>query len=98
MNRSTRIGAITMAVSVILAFAALAFSEGWFAELDLFRIIMGVLTICLEHTEGLYQKCVDSVPTKYTLLFCLITFSIGLLMYRGVISIPAASNDKGDSE
>jgi hypothetical protein len=88
-----------MAASVVLAFAALAFSEGWFAELDLFRIIIGVLTICLEqHTYDFQQKCVVGVPTKYPLLLCLITFAIGLLMYRGAISIPATRKNEGEGE
>jgi hypothetical protein len=96
MDRDKKIGAITMTASVILIFAFLALSDGWYPEVDFFRLLMAALKVRMFKDEEAYDSYFIDTPTKYLVLLCLIGFGVGLLLYRGIIQLPNLRKDSGE--
>ena len=97
MDRDKKIGAITMTAAVILVFAFLALSEGWYPDIDYFRLLMAALRVRMFKDEDAYDSYYIDIPTKYLALLRLIAFGIGFLLYRGIISIPKRPTTVGDN-
>lgn len=88
MSNDKNTGAIVMTVSIILMFAFLALSDGWLAGVDYFTQLMVTLKIQLFKDEDAYNAYLIDIPTKYMILLCVISFSAGLLLNRGILRLP----------
>lgn len=91
MEQHTKLGTMTIALSVILALASLVFStSGCAADNSLVTSLMYCLRVVIyedipgnEYAEHMY------IPTKYLLLTCSAIFAVGVLWYRGALPVPA---------
>ena len=97
MDRDKKVGAVVMTVSVVLVFAVIAFSDGWYNQADFFRLLMTSLSIRMFKIEEGFDSYSIDIPTRYLALICLTGFSIGLLLYRNLIRLPNSRKENGEN-
>lgn len=96
MDDNKRFGVITMVVAIVLIFAFLAISDGWYAYADFgfVQLLMTILQVRMFQGDapsnilGMEGEYFIDIPTKYLILLCLSALGAGLLLYKGVLQLP----------
>lgn len=93
MERNKRAGTVTIVASILLAFAAIVFSENPCAGSS--ASWLNLLLICLR--VNVYEEIPGNeygehmfLPTRFLLLACTTLFAIGVLWYKGALSVPGS--------
>lgn len=90
MEYHKKLGSITMAISIILALASIAFSESDCYErspnnqstVKWVLFCLRVVVYVEIYADNIY------IPTKYILLTCATIYAVGALWYKGALPVP----------
>lgn len=92
MEKHKKIGLITMALSVVLALAAIVFSRNFCGPFGNSASFWESLSICMQFV--VYQVSQHSenpddilIPVSYLMFYCLVLFAVGILCYSGALSV-----------
>lgn len=91
MNQSKKCGSIIVALSIVLALAALTFSDNpCHTETPMIDVFLRCLHISI-------IADIPDVPTKFPLLACAALLAVGILVLKGALPFPSvAKNDVSD--
>lgn len=93
MDKNRKFGQIAIAASIVMALAAIAFSENPCTAGTPGDAWINILLICLhitvwqEYSGGTFGERIE-IPTKYLLVACSAIFAVGVLWLKGALQAP----------